>query len=199
MTARCHGLWRAPRSPSMSSWGSYAVCVRLRRHTITLYDTHQADTADTATQHDTCTQNVIEDHTDDAHVTTTVSSKTKHVSFSCKRAASTGTDSRAWDHHGSRLDIDTRQHPCTTSGSRAKQKQCKTWQLLVSAPTRPTTLSSCHPLARPSVVTRPYATTPGRRSPTGRNLPTTQRAAVRRNTASKAGARASYQADVVRP
>ena len=139
MTARCHGLWR---SPSMSSWGSYAVCVRLRRHTITLYDTHQADTADTATQHDTCTQNVIEDHTDDAHVTTTVSSKTKHVSFSCKRAASTGTDSRAWDHHGSRLDIDTRQHPCTTSGSRAKQKQCKTWQLLVSAPTRPTTLSS---------------------------------------------------------
>ena len=87
----------------MSSWGSYAVCVRLRRHTITLYDTHQADTADTATQHDTCTQNVIEDHTDDAHVTTTVSSKTKHVSFSCKRAASTGTDSGAWDHHGSRL------------------------------------------------------------------------------------------------
>ena len=183
----------------MSSWGSYAVCVRLRRHTITLYDTHQADTAGTATQHDTCTQNVIESHTDDAHVTTTVSSKTKHVSFSCKRAASTGTDSRAWDHHGSRLD-----HRHTPAPLHNIRLTCKTKAMQDMATARICTNAAnhalvCHPLARPSVVTRTYATTPGRRSPTGGNLPTTQRAAVRRNTASKAGARASYQADVVRP
>ena len=68
-----------------------------------LISTHRSHDRYDRRQHDTCTQNVIDDHADGAHVTTTYSSKTKHVSFSCKRAASTGTDSGAWDHHGSRL------------------------------------------------------------------------------------------------
>ena len=76
-----------------------------------------------------------------------------------------------------------RQHPCTTSGTHANKSNAGPCELLIPAPLRPTTLSTRHPLARPSVATLPHATTPGRlvgHRRLGRSLPTTQRAAVRR-------------------
>ena len=75
------------------------------------------------------------------------------------------------------------QHPSTTSSTHANKSNARHVQPLVPAPMRATTLSSRHPLARPSVATLPHATTPGRlvgHRRLGRSLPTTQRAAVRR-------------------
>ena len=71
------------------------------------------------------------------------------------------------------------QHPGHMQ-TKAMQDHVK---LLIPTPLRPTTLSTRHPLARPSVATLPHATTPGRlvgHRRLGRSLPTTQRAAVRR-------------------
>jgi hypothetical protein len=110
-----------------------------------------------------CTQNVIDDHTDDARDTTTYSNKVYHASVSCQRTASAGTASGAWDHHGSRLDIDTCQHPCTTSDTRAHKSNARHATALIC--TNAAKHAHVLPPTRPPVCCHTATcTTPGRRS-----------------------------------
>ena len=77
-------------------------------------------------QHDTCTQNEIDDHTGDAHVTTPRCSMIEHASANCRHAASCAiAASRAQAKHGSRLHTSACQHPCTTSSAHANKRPAR--------------------------------------------------------------------------
>ena len=128
-----------------------------------LVSTHRAITATIDDEYDTCTQKVIDDHLT-THATrqrTVAKSNTPRSAANVLPALEpplepgTITAPGSTSTHASNLA----QHP-----THVHTKAMQDMQLLVPAPTRPNTLTSCHPLARPSVVTRPHATTPGRRS-----------------------------------
>jgi hypothetical protein len=77
-------------------------------------------------QHDTCTQNEIDDHTGDAHVTTPRCSMIEHASANCRHAASCAiAASRAQAKDGSRLHTSACQHPCMALSAHANKRPAR--------------------------------------------------------------------------
>ena len=129
----------------------------LRRHNGSLFTTHSRPTQPTQRQHDTCTQNVVDDHTDHAHATKACHSMTEHASISCRHATSTSAASRAQRpitapglHIGTPAPLHNIEYTCDKGLQEADHARTDAAILAVDPPpTRP--LVRCH------IATLPHA------------------------------------------